>query len=109
MILTIVFVYLSEESDVSDEEFEEDDGSMMSSLDFEEDDDWEAGAEEAAKESEEPLGCNDSLKSECIKWWNHYKPRLLPDIVRVAYLLSPNPKIMEHALANRDAEDYHAA
>jgi hypothetical protein len=62
------------------------------------------------KESEEePAGRNDCFKTECLKWWNHYKPRLLPDIVRVAYLLSPNPKIMEHALANRDAEDYNAA
>ena len=50
------------------------------------------------------------FKYELKKWWLHYRPRLLPDFVRVAYLLCPNPTIMEHAKDpdNLDPEDRQA-
>ena len=40
----------------------------------------------------------------------HYRPLLLPDNVRVFYLLYPHPKVIEHAKnpANHDPEDRQA-
>ena len=42
------------------------------------------------------------------RWWNHYRPKLLSDYVRVAYLLCPVPIVIEHAKKNRDQQDDEA-
>ena len=42
------------------------------------------------------------------RWWRYYKPKLLSDYVRVAYLLCPHPTIIEHAKKNRDPKDDEA-
>ena len=41
------------------------------------------------------------------KHFAHYRPRLLPDHVRAAYLCSPHPDIIKHAVTpeNIDPED----
>ena len=38
-----------------------------------------------------------SFKFWMPKIWNHYQPQMLSDIVRVAYLLGPDPLVMAHA------------
>lgn len=48
-----------------------------------------------------------SLPITMKKSWHYYKPKLLNDYVRVAYLLSPHPEVMKRATdpANRDPLD----
>ena len=42
------------------------------------------------------------------RWWKYYKPKLLSDYVRVAYLLCPHPTVIEHAKKYRDPQDNDA-
>ena len=39
------------------------------------------------------------------KW---YKPQMLTDFVRAAYMLSPHPLVMDHAKKHKDPEDRRA-
>jgi hypothetical protein len=69
--------------------------------------------EESAEDSlpeEEPLDDVEKLKYWSRRHYMHYRPLLLPDHVRVSYLLCPHPKVIEHAKnpANRDTEDRRA-
>jgi hypothetical protein len=76
--------------------------------------------DDASADSTDSLGQHVQSKEEAIPsdafelfkfWmpriWEHYKPRLLNDVVRVSYLLSPDPAIMDFASKqeNRDPED----
>ena len=49
----------------------------------------------------------DIFKFWMPKIWDHYKPQMLSDVVRVAYLLSPDPLVMAHSSdkANMDPLD----
>ncbi len=44
----------------------------------------------------------DKTVSGATAIWEHYKPRLLTNGARVAYLCSPNPVIIAHSEANKD-------
>ena len=59
---------------------------------------------------EEPLDDVAKLKYWSKHHYRHYRPLLLPDHVRVSYLLCPHPTVIEHAKnpANRDPEDRRA-
>ena len=39
----------------------------------------------------------DIFKFWMPKIWDHYKPQMLSDVSRVAYLLSPDPLVMAHS------------
>lgn len=39
------------------------------------------------------------------RWWLHSNPKLLSAYVRVDYLLSPHPVVIEHAKKNRNPKD----
>ena len=69
----------------------------------------EESDEDSAPE-EEPLEDLAKLKYWSYRHFKHYRPLLLPDHVRVSYLLCPHPKIIEHAKnpVNRDPEDRRA-
>jgi hypothetical protein len=95
------------------EDFSDDSDNTVGRGSDEEDDD-------ASNDSTDSLGQQVKSKEEAIPgdafklfkfWmpriWEHYKPRLLNDVVRVSYLLSPDPTIMAFASKpeNRDPED----
>ena len=44
-----------------------------------------------------PSDAFDIFKFWMPKIWDHYKPQMLSDVVRVAYLLSPGPLVMAHS------------
>ena len=55
------------------------------------------------------MDCFDEFKSRFYAGYRHYRKRIVgADHVRAAYLLTPNPVIMEHAKANQDSEDHLA-
>ena len=58
-------------------------------------------------ESEEPMDDFQKLEYWAKKHVMHYRSRLLPDHVRAAYLCSPNPDVIKHAVDpnNLDPED----
>ena len=62
-------------------------------------------------EGDDNFEVEDEFDSTCLKEktvsgataiWEHYKPRLLTNGARVAYLCSPNPVIIAHSEANKD-------
>ena len=68
---------------------------------------------EFASESDDDDSEDDSRDQrlkDFMKIWNHYRPKLVNDISRVAYVCSPHPTIMVHANAsgNNDPEDHEA-
>ncbi len=58
-------------------------------------------------ESEEPMDEFQKFEYWAKKHVMHYRSRLLPDHVRAAYVCSPNPDVIKHAVApnNLDPED----
>ena len=62
----------------------------------------------SSDEESEPEDTMD-VYEEFLYWykrnWNHYRPRLLGDVQRAAYVVSPHPKVHAHAKANQDPED----
>lgn len=48
------------------------------------------------------------IKYDVLKWWKYYRPRLVPDLVRVAHMLCPHPKVMEVVKTTPDPEDRNA-
>ena len=49
-----------------------------------------------------------TFRFQMTRWWKYYKPKLLYDYVRVAYLLCPRPTVIEHAKNYRDPQDNDA-
>jgi len=70
----------------------------------------EEESDEDSVPEEEPLDDVEKLKYWSRCHYMHYRPLLLPDHVRVSYLLCPHPKVIEHAKnpANHDREDRRA-
>ena len=60
-----------------------------------------------SKDDDGPHDAFDSFRFWMPKIWEHYQPQLLSDIVRVAYLLSPDPLVMAHSAdkENIDPQD----
>ena len=67
----------------------------------------EEESDEDSSPEEEPLDDVAKLRYWSRRHYMHYRHFLLPDHVRVSYLLCPHPKVIEHAKnpANRDPED----
>jgi hypothetical protein len=51
------------------------------------------------------MDCFEDFKYWYKRHWTYYRSQLLTDYVRVAYLLSPNPKVHADAKENMEAED----
>jgi hypothetical protein len=51
------------------------------------------------------MDCFEEFKYWYKRHWTYYRSQLLTDYVRVAYLLSPNPKVHADANENMEAED----
>jgi hypothetical protein len=98
-----------EDSDEDEDEEDLDGDSIQSYSDAElsEDEEQEEGKEET-KEEEEPVDEQGKLRYHSLRWWNHYRKKLLPDHVRVCFLLCPNPKVMQYTKDNPDPEDRQA-
>lgn len=57
---------------------------------------------------ERPIELYDQLIFDVNKWYKWYKPQMLTDFVRAAYMLSPHPLVMDHAKKHKDPEDRRA-
>ncbi len=90
-----------EDLNESDEEEEEEEG-----------DDFEVGDEydnnRVSCQNQEPTNLTQKTVSCATAVWEHYKPRLLTNGARVAYLCSSNPTIIAHSEANKDALNHIA-
>ena len=51
---------------------------------------------------QEPTDLKQKTVSHATAVWEHYKPRLLTNGARVAYMCSPNPTIIAHFEATKD-------
>ena len=51
------------------------------------------------------MDCFEEFKYWYKRHWTYYRSQLLTDYVRVAYLLSPNPKVHADANENMEAKD----
>jgi len=85
----------------------------MDLIDDEEDDDSMSEetikqCEDSESEEEEPDEDKELFGFWFKKHWRHYRPRLLPDIVRVAHVLSPHPKVREYVRDHPEREDRKA-
>ena len=78
-----------------------------SAEDKDEGDEFEVGDEydenQVSRQIQEPTDLKQKTVSRATAVWEHYKPRLLTNGARVAYLCSPNPTIIAHSEANKDA------
>lgn len=130
LCLLIYFVYFSEfnkenkidqhaKSSVSGKGFEvdEEDPKFLEDLhesdeEEEEGDDFEVGDEYdenlVSCQNQEPTNLTQKTVSCATAVWEHYKPRLLTNGARVAYLCSSNPTIIAHSEANKDALNHIA-
>jgi len=64
--------------------------------------------EEPPEVAEDSWNPSSIFRYHMNRWWKHYRPKLLSDYVRVAYLLCPVPIVIEHAKKNRDQQDDEA-
>ena len=78
-----------------------DDSSTESNSSAEED-------EEDSDDDQVPLSEMGKFKYWVKKHWEHYRPILLNDYVRAAYLLCPRKSVREHARNHPDTEDRRA-
>ena len=79
----------TDQEDDSDGDEEDSDGDSLQSesdVELSEDEKQEEGEEET-KEEEEPVDEQGKLEYFSLKWRNHYCCKLLPDHVRVCFLL----------------------
>ena len=90
--------YESDDSD-DDDASESSGGDSISSS--------ESFSQGISKDDDGPHDAFDSFRFWMPKIWEHYQPQLLSDIVRVAYLLSPDPLVMAHSAdkENIDPQD----
>jgi hypothetical protein len=83
-----------------------------SAEDEDEGDEFEVGDEydenQVSRQIQEPTDLKQKTVSRATAVWEHYKPRLLTNGARVAYLCSPNPTIIAHSEANKDAFNHIA-
>jgi hypothetical protein len=72
----------------------------------EDDDNFEVEDEfdenEVSHPTQEPTDLKEKTVSHATAVWEHYKPRLLTNGARVAYLCSPNPTLIAHSEAHKD-------
>ena len=95
------------------DDFSDDSDNSVSRGSEEEDDDTSTDSTDSlrqqvkSKEEAIPIDAFELFKFWMPRIWDHYKPQLLNDVVRVSYLLSPDPAIMAYASKpeNRDPED----
>ena len=95
------------------EDFSDDSDNTAGTGSKEEDDDTSTdstdslGQQVKSKEEAIPSDAFELFKFWMPRIWEYYKPQLLNDVVRVSYLLSPDPAIMAFASKpeNRDPED----
>ncbi len=95
------------------EDFSDDSDNTANTGSKEEDDDTSTdstdslGQQVKSKEEAIPSDAFELFKFWMPRIWEYYKPQLLNDVVRVSYLLSPDPVIMAFASKpeNRDPED----
>jgi hypothetical protein len=83
-----------EELDESDEEEEEGD-------EFKVGDEYDKNR--VSCQNQEPTNLKQKTVSHATAVWEHYKPLLLTNCARVAYLCSANPTIIAHSKAHKDA------
>ena len=81
---------------------ESDDSSTESNSSSEEDE------EDSDHDDQVPLTEMGKFKYWVKKHWEHYRPILLNDYVRAAYLLCPRKSVREHARDHPDPEDRRA-
>ena len=74
----------------------------------EEPSDIEDDSAECPKVDENTWNPSPTFRFQMTRWWKYYKPKLLSDYVRVAYLLCPHPTVIEHAKKYRDPQDNDA-
>ena len=99
------------------DEGNEEDPEFLEELDESEEEDEEGDEFEVGDEydnnrvscqNQEPTSLTQKTVSCATAVWEHYKPRLLTNGARVAYLCSPNPTIIAHSEAHKDALNHIA-
>ena len=81
---------------VSEREIEEDLEESEDEDNIKDDDDFEV------EEELDPTKLQTKTVTNATSIWKHYKPRLLTNGARVAYLCSPHPAIIAHSEAHKD-------
>ena len=99
--VTNISSYLSAYYSEASAEDESETDSKSDSSDMETD-------EEPPEVAEDSWNPSPTFRYHMNRWWKHYRPKLLSDYVRVAYLLCPVPIVIEHAKKNRDQQDDEA-
>ena len=93
----------SDEEEEDEAEASDDDSSASGLMDPEDE------AEYGLDAGDRPIERDAAFKYDVlVKWWKFYPPRLVPDLVCVAHMLCPHPKVMEVVKTTPDPEDRNA-